>query len=75
MTTKSEQWKTGQIHNFDRAGQRPGPKCAPTPDSVFLNRDARSVANMRRSATQEQFGDPPPGFTALDEWRRRQKIS
>ncbi len=32
-----------------------------------LDRDARIVAAERRTPTQQFFGDPPPGYSALDQ--------
>jgi hypothetical protein len=39
------------------------------PARVLAIRDARSDANNRRSLTGQIFGDPPPGFSALDARR------
>ena len=36
------------------------------------DRDARYLASMLRTQTQEFFGDPPPGFSALDLNRPRE---
>lgn len=41
-----------------------------TPDQV-AERDARYLASLKRNQTQAFFGDPPPGFSALD--RKRQE--
>jgi hypothetical protein len=30
------------------------------------DRDARYAASLKRTQTQEFFGDPPPGYSALD---------
>lgn len=35
------------------------------------DRSARYLASMLRTQTQEFFGDPPPGFSALDRSRQR----
>lgn len=40
------------------------------PDHRFAERDARSAAADRRTITQQLFGDPPPGYSALDMKRR-----
>lgn len=40
------------------------------PDHILADRDARYEASYRRTQTQEFFGDPPPGYSALD--RKRQ---
>jgi hypothetical protein len=40
--------------------------------SQIADRDARAAAAERRTYTQEFFGDPPPGFSALD--RKRQGL-
>jgi hypothetical protein len=39
-----------------------------SPDQI-AGRDARLAALQLRTQTQEFFGDPPPGFSALDEKR------
>lgn len=41
--------------------------------AVLAARDARYAASLRRTQTQEFFGDPPPGFSALD--RKRQGMA
>jgi len=38
-------------------------RIAPT---LVVERDARAAAADRRTYTQEFFGDPPPGFSALE---------
>lgn len=35
----------------------------------FADRDARKLASYRRDLTQQTFGDPPPGYSALDAKR------
>jgi hypothetical protein len=35
-------------------------------DALAADRDARAAAANRRTYTQEFFGDPPPGFSALE---------
>jgi hypothetical protein len=40
-----------------------------TPQSVIDEREARAEAAWRRNQTQEFFGDPPPGYSALDRKR------
>jgi hypothetical protein len=42
------------------------------PDCVLADRDARAAALDRRTPTQEFFGDPPPGYSALDRQRKSQ---
>lgn len=37
---------------------------------ALAERDARYAASLKRTPTQEFFGDPPPGFSALDRKRR-----
>jgi hypothetical protein len=39
--------------------------------SALADRDARAAASRGRTLTQSIFGDPPPGFSALD--RKRQE--
>lgn len=36
----------------------------------LLERDKRKAASYQRDFTAEFFGDPPPGFSALDRKRR-----
>lgn len=50
-------------HNHIRFGV--GEKCVVPPD-VLAERDARLCALESRSQTAELFGDPAPGFSALD---------
>lgn len=38
---------------------------------LLADREARFAALQRRTHTQEFFGDPPPGFSALDLARKR----
>lgn len=40
------------------------------PNSVLAERDRRSAALEQRTQTQEFFGDPAPGYSALDARRR-----
>jgi hypothetical protein len=40
---------------------------------ILADRDAREQAALRRTQTQEFFGDPPPGFSALDKKRTQQQ--
>jgi hypothetical protein len=35
------------------------------PDSLLAERDALIAARNRRALTQDFFGDPPPGYSAL----------
>lgn len=35
----------------------------------FADRDARKLAGYRRDVTAQTFGDPPPGYSALDQKR------
>ena len=39
------------------------------PDPVFEARERRMLASARRDLTGLIFGDPPPGYSALDEKR------
>ncbi len=39
---------------------------------LIVARDARREASYRRTQTQEFFGDPPPGYSALDKKRAAQ---
>ena len=39
------------------------------PPEVLAERDARLAARDRRDQTAEFFGDPPPGYSALDRKR------
>jgi len=38
-------------------------------EEQIRDRDARYEAGQRRNYTQEFFGDPPPGYSALDRQR------
>lgn len=40
------------------------------PNDVLAERDRRLAAFDLRTPTQEFFGDPPPGYSALDRTRR-----
>jgi hypothetical protein len=40
-----------------------------TDERIVAERDARREASYRRSLTQQLFGDPPIGFSALDKRR------
>lgn len=66
-----------QAHRYQRKTDNPrmgrpkknaavGPK---TPVDVQAERTARIAASERRTTTQEFFGDPPPGYPALDKKR------
>lgn len=39
------------------------------PNTVLIERERRAEAADRRNYTQTFFGDPPPGFSALDQKR------
>jgi hypothetical protein len=41
-------------------------------DQQIAERDARKAAADQRTYSQEFFNEPPPGFSALEEYRRRQ---
>lgn len=43
------------------------------PTRLEIERAARRDAELRRNLTQETFGDPPPGFSALD--RRKSEVA
>ena len=47
----------------------PSAKISPEQEA---DREARYLASMLRSQTQEFFGDPPPGFSAFDRNRQRE---
>ena len=40
-------------------------------DALLVERELRSIASMSRDLTAATFGDPPPGYSALDEINRR----
>jgi hypothetical protein len=44
----------------------PGARATP-PDEVLRERDARMDASYRRSIGAQLMGDPPPGYSALDQ--------
>jgi rhamnose utilization protein RhaD (predicted bifunctional aldolase and dehydrogenase) len=44
----------------------PGPRVNP-PDDVLRERDARMDASYRRTIGAQLMGDPPPGYSALDQ--------
>jgi rhamnose utilization protein RhaD (predicted bifunctional aldolase and dehydrogenase) len=44
----------------------PGPRVNP-PDDVLRARDARMDASYRRTIGAQLMGDPPPGYSALDQ--------
>lgn len=65
-----------------KPGPKPGSSCAEKSHPVesmaqrlnpaqVAERDARYFASLQRTPTQAFFGDPPPGFSALD--RKRQE--
>lgn len=43
----------------------------PSPDAL-RDRELREAAADRRGLTQTFFGDPPPGYSALDQKRQQQ---
>jgi rhamnose utilization protein RhaD (predicted bifunctional aldolase and dehydrogenase) len=43
-----------------------GPRVNP-PDDVLRERDARMDASYRRTIGAQLMGDPPPGYSALDQ--------
>lgn len=55
-------------------GSKPSEKAHPVESTTMritpsqaAERDARYAASLLRTQTQEFFGDPPPGFSALDK--------
>ena len=46
-----------------------GTSWAHVPRNVLAERDARHAAADRRNYTQTFFGDPAPGYSALDQAR------
>ena len=55
--------------------RRPNLHAEPAPNvrlmpEMLADRDARMEASWRRTPTQEFFGDPPPGYSALDKKRQ-----
>src|SRR4051794_9132676 len=40
------------------------------PDRALAERDGRNEASQTRTLTQIIFGDPPPGYSALDKKRQ-----
>lgn len=66
--------------SFGRDGKMPtGTSWAHVPKNVLADREARLLAADRRNFTQTFFGDPPKGYSALDQARnaaaRPQRLS
>jgi len=59
-------WTVGSARRFDILHGNNDPV---TDERIVAERDARREASYRRSLTQEFFGDPPIGFSALDKRR------
>jgi len=62
-------WNVGvqrHAHRFDILHGNNDPA---TDERIVAERDARREASDRRSLTQQFFGDPPIGFSALDKRR------
>jgi hypothetical protein len=43
------------------------PRHTKCPDDLFLEREQRNAARLTQSETGRAFGDPPPGFSALEQ--------
>ena len=59
-------WNVGVAHRFNILHGNNDPL---TDERIVAERDARREASYRRSLTQQFFGDPPIGFSALDKRR------
>jgi hypothetical protein len=68
-TVGSTRQKFNQVATSNPSERLVGSMRAP-PD-VLEERDRRAAAAELRTQTQEFFGDPPPGYSALDRARRR----
>ena len=44
------------------------------PPKLLIERERRHRAALAQSLTQHVFGDPPPGYSALDKKRREQNL-
>jgi hypothetical protein len=69
---KAGSWSARRIYERDYKNHTPGHRQSGsmrTPPEVLAERDTRLAARDRRNQTAEFFGDPPPGYSALD--RRR----
>ena len=44
---------------------RHGLRAIRVPDNMLAERDALTAARNKRALTQDLFGDPPPGYSAL----------
>jgi hypothetical protein len=55
-STKQRLWSDGSGHDV-----RPNH----VPDYLLTEREALVAARMQRTLTQDFFGDPPPGYSAL----------
>ena len=62
------QQKFGQLGTPSRPERPVGGMRAP--DHVLAERDRRLALLDQRTPTQAFFGDPPPGYSALDRQRR-----
>jgi len=59
-------WRTGQIHLFERAG-RSGRKGNDVYDRLLKEKEEREMAMLEADLTARLMGDPPPGYSALDK--------
>lgn len=68
-----------RVRNAEVVSCRLAVRIAPSvrcPESVWLEGERRREAYARRTLSQEFFGDPPPGYSALDRrasdaWHQR----
>lgn len=68
----SDRRKPGPLPGHTFAARVLPEPVAPTrvPADVLAQREARMAAAALRTRTQEFFGDPPPGYSALDKKRQ-----
>lgn len=60
-----------EIHAARRAARNLETRHEKCPNSALIDREKRRAAKMMQDFTGITFGDPPPGFSALDRMKGR----
>lgn len=58
------------VAKYENEYSRHKTRCEKAPNKLFIDREHRAAARDRQDLTAQFFGDPPPGYSALDQRRQ-----
>lgn len=66
----AQKCKTKYLNTMQRRRLESGHHFTVVPNAAAIDRENRAIARSNQSLTASVFGDPPPGYSALDRRRR-----